>query len=65
MAIVGGNGKVTGCEFNNNPMAIFYGEASSGSATGNMVHPGPVEETIVTEKAGDVTLQDNAVKAAE
>jgi hypothetical protein len=65
VAIVEGRGKVTDCDFTNNTTAIFYGEASSGSATGNSVYPGPVEQTIVTEKAGEVTLQGNTVKAAE
>lgn len=64
-AFVEGVGKVSGSRFTNNPMALFYGKGSSGAATGNIIHPGPVEDTVVTENAGDVMLQNNTVEAGQ
>jgi serine/threonine protein kinase len=61
VAIVDGSAKVTGCRFTNNPMALFYGNGASGSATANTIFPGPLTESVVTENAGVVTLTDNTV----
>lgn len=59
VAFVEGVGKVSGSTFTSNPMAIFFGNGSSGSATGNTFRPGPVEDKLVIENAGAVTLGDN------
>ncbi len=62
-AFVQGIGKVTESRFLNNTMAIFFGDQSSGSATGNAVGPGSVGDLIVTENAGQVELRDNSADA--
>jgi hypothetical protein len=59
VAVVGGTGKVSECEFTNNMMAVFFGKDASGSATGNTVDPGPIENALVIENAGEVILRDN------
>jgi hypothetical protein len=63
-AFVEGVGTVSGSRFHNNPMAVFYAQGASGTASGNTVYPGPVENAIVTEGAGEVVLRENTVGAA-
>jgi hypothetical protein len=62
-AIVGGAGNVSECRFINHPMALYFGQGSSGAATGNSFHPGPIESALVIEKAGEVALSGNNVAA--
>ena len=63
VAVVEGTGKLADNRFNNNTMAIFYGKDSRGSATGNVISPGPIDQTLILEQAGDVTLQNNTLDA--
>ncbi|MEI6176646.1 MAG: right-handed parallel beta-helix repeat-containing protein, partial [Verrucomicrobiota bacterium] len=61
IAVVEGKGVVSECRFSGNKMAIFYGEKSSGRSAGNLIHPGPLEEVLILEKAGDVRLENNTI----
>ena len=62
-AIIGGSGTVSDCRFLNNPMALYFGQGASGTATSNSFFPGPLENVLVIENAGEVVLNDNTVTA--
>lgn len=63
IAIVEGVGNVSESRFQNNPMAVFFANGARGSATANTVDSGPLENVLVTEGAGEVTLRDNILEA--
>lgn len=65
VAVVEGIGKISDSRFMENPMAVFFGKGSSGSATGNAVRPGPVENAVVIEDAGQVSLQNNTLEQGQ
>lgn len=59
-----GLGKVSDCVFENNQAAILFTNKAHGSASGNKVTPGPLEESIIREAdAGEVTLENNTAGA--
>ncbi len=61
IAVVGGSAEVTDSHFTNNNMAVFFGSGATGRASGNTVFPGPVDNVLVLENAGNVVLENNTV----
>jgi serine/threonine protein kinase/nitrous oxidase accessory protein NosD len=59
-----GLAKVTDCKFINNPAAIYYGKGAKGAATGNAIRPGPLENTLILQEAGEVSLGNNVIDSA-
>lgn len=57
-----GRVELTHCGFVDNALAAIFTDGASGSATSNKVSPGPVEEVILLENAGQVQLSDNTVE---
>ncbi len=62
VAIVGGTGQVTDCNFIDNKMSLFFGQGASGSATGNTMFPGPIEDALFLEGAGEVHVENNKIE---
>jgi serine/threonine protein kinase len=56
-----GNGEVADCVFTANKMAILFGENAGGSATGNRIQPGPLEEVLILESPGKVRVENNTI----
>ena len=64
IAVIEGIGKVTDCIFTGNKMAMIFGKGARGAATGNKIQPGPLEDTLVLEEAGEVSLGNNTIGGA-
>ncbi len=61
VVVVEGKGEVNNCRFSDNIVAIYYGEKSSGRSAGNLIHPGPLKDVVILDKAGDVRLENNTI----
>jgi len=60
-----GNGIVSECSFASNTAAICYGPGATGSASGNLIQPGPLDTVlIVQDDAGKVSLENNTIGTA-
>ena len=59
IAITQGTGTITGCSFTGNTTAIYFGEGASGSASGNSMQPGPLEQVLSQENAAKVVFENN------
>jgi Protein kinase domain/Right handed beta helix region len=65
-----GIGRVTGCRFRGNGIAIYFGttddqKTATGTATGNVIHPGPIEQQLLNESTGQVVFEDNKLQETE
>ncbi len=65
VAIMEGKGDITKCDFKNNSGSVIFGNGASGSATGNMIFPGPLEAQMKVEQAGEVILGNNTLGSSE
>jgi len=62
--LIEGNSKISGSRFSYTPpaCALVYGEAATGEATRNIVHPGPLESAI--DGTGNIIFTENTVKVS-
>ena len=65
-----GTARVTGCRFSGNGIAIYFGttddhKTATGTATGNVIHPGPLTQQLLNESTGQVIFEDNKIRGNE
>ena len=65
-----GIGRVTNCRFQGNGIAIYFGttddqKTATGTATGNVIHPGPITQQLLNESTGQVLFEDNKIRETE
>jgi len=61
VVFIQGTGVVFESRFENNPLAIYFGDGSRGSASSNSFSQGPLHEMLVVETNETITQEENKI----
>jgi len=61
VVFIEGSGVVAQNKFENNPLAIYFGEGSRGSASSNTFNKGPIHDMLLIETNETITQHENQI----